>query len=431
MSARGAAGSRWRFGPALAAIAAVGLVIRVAAMLRWYRALPLGFSDNFFYSQQANLLADGHGFADPFHWSDTGGAEIIASADHPPLYSLYLAVWSLLGFTGSTHHRLASNLLGVGTVVLVGLVARHLRGDRAGLIAAAVAAAYPPLWIADGMIVAESPYALLIALVALLALRLVEVPSLPRAAALGAGIGLCALTRSEGVGLLVLLVVPLVLALPLAWRHRVEIVAVAVAVAVALVMPWSLRNARHFAEPVPLAYGAGFVLKVGNCDSTYHGRLLGYWDVACIYDGPMLPDKSVAEKEARAQAMTYIRDNLDRVPVVVAARVGRLWHAYRVGQGIDFDVFFERRGRGPSVAGVGALYGAVALGAVGAWSLRRRVAQLVPFAALIASATLSAAVAFGITRYRIAGDVALVVLAGVGVDWLLRRRSGARPGEST
>src|SRR5690606_10582319 len=195
------------------------------------------------------------------------------------------------------------------------------------------------------------------------------------------------------------------------------------AVAVALILPWSLRAARHFAGPVPLACGAGFVLKVGNCASTYHGRLLGYWDVACIYDGPMLPDKSVAEKEARAQAMTYIRDNLDRVPVVVTARVGRLWHAYRVGQGIDFDVFFERRGRGPSVAGVGALYGAVALGAVGAWSLRRRVAQLVPFAALIASATLSAAVAFGITRYRIAGDVALVVLAGVGVDWLLRRQS--------
>ena len=43
-----------------------------------------------------------------------------------------------------------SALVGTVTVVLVGLLARRVAGERAGLIAAAVAAVYPLLWLADG-----------------------------------------------------------------------------------------------------------------------------------------------------------------------------------------------------------------------------------------------------------------------------------------
>jgi hypothetical protein len=39
----------------------------------------------------------------------------------------------------------------------------------------------------------------------------------------------------------------------------------------------------------------------------------------------------------------------------------------------------------------------------------------------------AAAVSFGITRYRVPVDVALVVLAGVGADGVLRRWRPAQP----
>lgn len=411
-----------RFAGRLALLAATALAVRMAAVERWYRELPLGFTDNFFYSVQADFLADGKGYSDPFHWQRTG--QLIASADHPPLYSTYLAVFSFLGLDGATYHRLASCLLGTATVVVVGLVARRLAGDRAGLLAAAIAAVYPPLWIVDGTLVAESPYALLIGLTLLAALHLADHPHWRAAVVLGGVIGLAALTRSEGVTLLGLLVVPLLIVRPIPWRRRAALLGIAVGTAALVIAPWFVRNLGHFEEPVPLAYGAGYVLKIGNCDPTYSGTMFGYWDISCAYAGSLLPDKSVSEKKARAQAIDYISAHRGRLPAVVAARVGRIWHLYRVEQGISFDIFFERRGRVPSELAVRAFYGAAALAAAGAWALRRQRAALVALAALFVSATLSAALAFGITRYRIPADVGLVVLAGVGLDALLRRARG-------
>ena len=410
----------------LGLIALGGFVLRVVTTNAYYRELTLGWTDNFFYHQTAQFLVDGKGFADPFHWEQTG--ELIASADHPPLYSMYLALFSLLGLDSPMHHRVASCLLGATTVFVIGVVAARLAGARAGIISAVVAALYPPLWIVDGTLVAESPYALWMALLVLVSLRLNERPSLGRAAVVGLVLGLAALTRSEATGLFVLLVAPLMLVTRVGWGRRFALAGMVGLVAVASIAPWALRNEARFEEHVPLAYGAGYVMKIGNCDPTYHGEKLGYWDITCAYAKPLLPDKSVSEVDARAQATDYIADHKERLPAVVAARVGRLWHVYRVEQGITYDQFFERRGHLASQLAVPALYAVVLLGAAGAWAQRRRPAVLVTTGALVVSATVSAALAFAITRYRIAGDVALVILAGIGLDAMLRawsRRRGA------
>jgi len=44
--------------------------------------------------------------------------------------------------------------------------------------------------------------------------------------------------------------------------------------------------------------------------------------------------------------------------------------------------------------------------------------------------TLTAAVSFGITRYRVGADVALVVLAAVAIDALLAHRRAGPPVEA-
>lgn len=423
---RGATASR--FARQLALVAVAGFGFRLWAVDRWYRQLPLGFSDNFYYSEQAGLLADGRGYIDPFVLEYSGGVE--PSAAHPPLYSTYLAVWSLLGLGTPTWHRIASCVLGAGTIVVVGLIGRRLAGRRAGVLAALAAAVFPPLWIADGTLVAESPYALIIGIVVLAGLRLARHRDLPSAALLGATIGLAALTRSEGLALVGLAGLPLVVVIAgVSVRRRILVFATVAAVALAVIAPWSIRNFATFEEPVPLAYGAGEVLKIGNCDRTYDGEFLGYWHISCAYQGSWEPDRSVAELRARRQAIDYIEDNLDRVPVVVAARVGRLWHLYRPAQGIDFDDFFERRGRVPSTAQLWLFYAGAPFALAGAWALRRHRPAVVLLGSLVASATISAAFAFGITRYRIAGDVAFVILAGVGIDHVLRRRTRARSGD--
>lgn len=60
--------------------------------------------------------------------------------------------------------RLTMSLVGTAAVVVIGLLGRVVAGDRAGLIAAGLAAAYPNLWINDGLVMAESLTALGMAL---------------------------------------------------------------------------------------------------------------------------------------------------------------------------------------------------------------------------------------------------------------------------
>ena len=96
--------------------------------------------------------------------------------------------------------------------MVLALLGRRVGGDRVGLGAAMVGAVYPVLLAADGALMSESLYGLLVASALLLALRLGERRDLASAAALGAVIGLAALTRSEGLLLLPLLALPLCLA---------------------------------------------------------------------------------------------------------------------------------------------------------------------------------------------------------------------------
>ena len=370
-----------RFGVALAGIAAVGLGVRVAAVMAWYRHLPLGPTDNYFYWAQAKAVARGAGYINPFEAGE------VASAAHPPLYSTYLAVFARVGLDSPLQFRLASCLLGLATIVVIGITARRIAGDRAGLVAAGVAAVFPPLWIADGTLVSESMYALIIALVLLAGHTMTTRQDLRSAAVLGVAVGLATLTRSEGLALVVLLVWPLAaLARSLPWRRRLGLATVATAAAVVTISPWVVRNMVQFEQPVYLSDSTGYVMALGNCDETYSGRYLGYWFFECAYVGEP-GDASVDDGPAREQAVDYMRAHKSRVPVVMAARVGRLWHVYRVTQGIDFDVFYERRGRLPSNLAVPAVYVAVALSAVAAWARRRDPTSLVLLGSVVLSAS--------------------------------------------
>jgi hypothetical protein len=440
----------------LGIVVVAGLAVRLAWVWGYGRTQEVA-GDQIFYHHQALALADGAGFVNPYAWNDPVTPLAIPTAAHPPLYSLYLAFWSLLGVDSALQHRIVSTFLGAACVVVVGLVARRLAGDRAGVLAAAAAAIYPNLWINDGLLAAESIYALCIAVVLAAAYRLWmhqrDAPDrtmVGDAAFLGAAIALAALARAEATLLFATLALPLVLLTPgLAWPRRFQVLAVTGVVGAAVLAPWVVRNMTTWDQPVVMSTGAGFVIEISNCDETYEGHYLGYWSATCDRDStwpiraevtPDMTPAEVAEAEQaariesarqeplveqrkREEGLRYVREHLDELPVVVAARLGRMWDLWRPGQSVEFNDFFERRGRLSTMAGMAMYYVLLPLAVYACVILHRRRITIVPFVAIAVTVCAAAASSFGITRYRVGADVALCVLAGVALAALLDRRA--------
>ena len=413
---------RNRFAWCIVAAFALAAVLRWAVAVRYYRDLPLGFTDNYYYHSQANLLAEGRGFLNPFTLLE--GREEPAAV-HPPLYSLYLAMWSLLGANTPLWHRLASGLISATAVVPVGMTVARLAGRRAGAVAGAVVAVYPAMWMNDGLILSESLYIPLAAVTIWQSYRVINQPSAGRVVGLSAVLAAIALTRAESFLLFPVLLAPLLWRLrAVAARHRLRLAGGAAVAAAVILAPWVGRNLIVFEKPTFLSAGHGFVLELANCDTAYSGPLIGYWSSACASEHWVEGDVSAVSADKFDRARRYIGDHLDRQPVVAAARAGRLFGLFRPFQNADFDVFFERRIGSHVRVGLWSHWALSMLAVGGAVVLWRRRLSPGPPAALIAAAALTAAVAFGITRYRSGADVAIVMLAGIALGSLLDRLDG-------
>jgi 4-amino-4-deoxy-L-arabinose transferase-like glycosyltransferase len=426
---------RWRrggFALPLALVAALGFVLRVGYVLGFRDDVRLG-GDALHYSTGANLLARGEGFVEPL--SVLAGAPE-QSASHPPLYLLWLAVASVFDAGGSTPlvHLLWSCVLGTATVVVCGLAGREVAGRRAGVVAAALAALYPNVWVHDGMLLSETMSLFTAAMLILLAYRFWRGPSGWRAAWLGLFCGLAALSRPELALTVPLLLVPLVLtARAVSVRARLRWLAGGTAAAALALAPWVLFNLSRFEEPVLLSTNFGSTLAAANCDATYHGERLGFKNYACASsvarDVGLRPDMdpSVRDELMRAEALRYVGDNSDRLPVVVAARIGRVTGLYRPRQEVGFEQFFHLRERWVAEAQLYSYYAVVALALVGARVLRRRRVPVFPLAALLVVVVVGVSVTFAQTRYRAPAEASLVVMAAAAVDALIGRFRARHP----
>jgi 4-amino-4-deoxy-L-arabinose transferase-like glycosyltransferase len=401
----------------IALIAVAGLAVRLAYLFGPARDVK-GFGDFYFFHRGANLIADGHWFVDPA--VQMGGGDLLPSAIHPPLWELALSGVSWLGATGYLAHRAFGCLIGAVTIVLVGLLGRRIGGDRVGLLAAVLAAAYPVLIGADGSLMSESLYGLLITAALLLALRLRERQDVRTAAALGAVIALAALTRSEALILLVLLAFPI--ALLRAPPGRVKRAAACLAAAVVVLAPWLVRNWAEFDRPVLISTNDGTLLAGANCDHTYHGADTGLWTTRCV---PPRAIENEADQAARyrSEAAEYIADHAGRVPAVVGVRLLRTWDLYQPWR---MAPFAEGRWVKADKAGVIAYYLLLPFAFAGGWLLRRRRAELLILLAPVAVVLIVTAIGYGFPRFRHAADLVIVVLAAVAVGRLLEVARRAR-----
>jgi 4-amino-4-deoxy-L-arabinose transferase-like glycosyltransferase len=441
-----------RFALGLIAITIVGFGVRVAFILTEApdKVDDLG-GDAYYYHHAANLLADGKGFIDPYRYNfgyvedvvlESGEAKTIVlpvgfespTAGHPPVYATYLAFFSELGLRSVRAHQLASAVLGCASIVLAGLLGRSLLGDRAGLIGAGVTAVYANLWLNDGIVMSETAAIAFAFLTTLLGLRFWRAPTLARGAWFAAAGGLAALSRAELVLFIPIVGAVALLRAPLPWRTRILRYVAMGAVAVAVVAPWVIRNNLVMNEPVLLSNGAGTVAVQANCDDTYYGRYIGYWSLRCGGTQPVGPngeflDESERDVVVRERAAEYISSHTQRlITVVVPARIGRMWGLYQPLDQVRADIAEDR----PTFAAWLGFWQYVVLvplaigGAVVQWRRRGPLLVLGLWAVL---ATVTAATAFGNTRYRTAAEVSIVILATVGIDALVRalRREPAPP----
>ncbi len=449
--------TRDSFNTRLMGIVVVALAWRVAYVLVTKRHAAV-WGDAFSYHYGANLLADGKGFIDPLRYEFSGGLRF-PSAYHPPLYLVYLAAWSLVGLKSALWHRLVSCLLGAITVGLVGCLGRRLGGDRAGLLAAVLAAAYPHLWLNDAALLSETAAAFAVVLTMLAVERFREQPSGSRALQLGGALALAVLGRAE-----LLILIP-ALALPLAFnagglttRERLERIGLVAAAAVVLIGPWVGYNLVRFEKPVLLSNGLGATMLGGSCDAAFHGPKIGYWtycagatNVGRVPPPPAstlarwtadpdsprtlaekhayfrryfagAPDESENDVTARHEAIDYIRAHEGQFVVVVAARIGRIWNVFRPLQNARFDGYVEGRGLAQARVALAAFYLYAAAAIVGLVALRRRGHPIWPYLVLAAVVTFTVAISFAVQRYRIPVDAVLPALAAVGIDAVLRRR---------
>jgi hypothetical protein len=422
------------FGARLVLITALGAVWRLLYLFVVEIDDPLGLNDSIYYSIQAGLNSEGRWFEDVL----TGQP----GAEHGPLTSLYLTPWSLGASDAVALQRLAITLLGIVTVAVVGLLGRHAArrpgatsgfADRCGLVAAGIAALYPNLWLNDSVVMSEGPTVLLVAVALLAALRHHDRPTVGSGLLLGALAGLATLARSE----LLLLIGGFAVLSVLVLRRRRQSLGPALAVVVAGVLtlaPWVGYNLGRFHQPVLLTTNDGNTLLGANCERTFYDDI-GGWDVRCL--GPLdevaighderEPDASDRSRARRADAFEYIGDHLPRVPVVVAARLGRLVDVYGLRSMVANDVG-EDKSEWAVWLGIACWWvlAALAVAGWGAAAARRLAARwwlLVPVLAVVATAVLF----YGAHRIRAPAEPSIVVLAAVGVTALAerRRRSGS------
>ncbi|MGO9872985.1 MAG: ArnT family glycosyltransferase [Acidimicrobiia bacterium] len=386
--------------------------------------------DELFYNAEANFIAAGHGFNQPYGALFDPGAKHRPAADHPPLTALVLTPVAWLAdrpplswvINEPLHDHVREDrytmvVLGTLLVGMVGLLGRRVGGETVGLVAAAIAAITPNLWVNDGLVMSETVTGVAVVGALLCAFALWDRPTRRRAVALGVLCGLAALAREEFVLLVVLLAVVVPCALRRPWKERGVLAGTAVLAALVVMAPWVGFNLARFHDPTFISTNDGITLAGANCAATYYGSGIGLWTLgACTGNLNQPGDESQVSSYYRHRGLDYIEHHESRLPVVILARVGRTWSLFRP---FDMVAFNAGEDREPWVTRLGliAYYPTLVFaigGAVVLWRRRAR-AHLWILNAPVIVVTVGAVITYGQTRFRAAAEPSLALLAAVGI----------------
>jgi len=324
---------------------------------------------------------------------------------HPPLYPLFLSPFLMLGGDlGVSLARWVQLVISAFTPVLVYRLTLNLRLSRAAALGAGVLLAVDPMFVYfSSRIASETLFAALVAGFFLAWLRAWQSGRARDAALAGLLGGLATLTRG------VILPFGGALALVALWRRREQVrwaplVAVCGLAWAATVAPWTVRNWFHYHRFITVSAQGGWNLYEGlKIESP---EMMGEEAKA---RGIADEDRIGKDDYFGAKANAWIRDNPGEFLKLCAIKALRFWRlapepphglAARLSAGAFSLALFAL-----------ALLGLRAVAAEsGAWFLLAWVAHLNLLHAVFASNL----------RYRLPAELVLVVLAGAGLEALLR-----------
>jgi 4-amino-4-deoxy-L-arabinose transferase-like glycosyltransferase len=244
--------------------AGLGLVLRLAFGLLYWVDKPLTHDERE-YLTLARSIASGKGFV--YDESDRIGTA--PRFGRAPGYPLFLAALDA-GRPDPQHApaivKIAQSLVGAIGVWLIGVIAMTCAGPRAGVVAAGIAAVYPPLVAMPAYVFSETLYSAMALAAALVLQRAVHRSNanvdvwVGRSLAIAAGAlaGAAALVRPAMLFFLPLAAIWLL-------RRRRQSLAIALAAAAALVCaPWTLRNWRQYDRLILIASEGGVTFWTGN-----------------------------------------------------------------------------------------------------------------------------------------------------------------------
>ena len=349
-----------------------------------------------------------------------------------PVYWIFGRTWWSVG--------IAQLLLAVATAVLVYEIGRRILGPRAGLIGAAIATLNPYLIWHDMHINREIVDQVVAAALVLLTLVVVERPSLKLATLLGAVTGLSMLGNTRLIGVPVLCAVYLAFRLP---RARTTALACGIVIvgATVVVMPWLIRNDVNvgcFAITTD-----GRAMWKANNPRTYGLLSSGQW-IDNIGQHPprpphpgyltpdeahgiwvrtngrvkLHPDECLEMTFYENLAFTWMEDHPGAKAKLAALSAKLLWQpsvfetSGRPGAGTSLDV-------GRRVIEPLYMWVVYALAFVGLFVASRAFVALALL--LLAYQTGAALLFVGATRYRVAWDFLLAILAAAALQWVAKR----------
>ena len=418
------------FWPALVSITLAGIVVRILFVIfaRFQRVA----NDAQFFRTTAHNLISGNGYSYPF---PTNPAKAVPTAAHPPLFSLVLSSFDLLGMESVRTQRLALSVVASVAIVLIGLVGRRVFCPMVGVVAAAIAALHP-LWLQTvGSLMSESVYLIAILLVLLSALRALDRPTGWRFVALGGAVALATLVRSEAIILLVLLGGLVVLFAVDDWKLRLRVAAALLAGCAAVLAPWVLRNEVQLGSAA-ISTQEGLTLAGSYCPSTFnpHSETFGSWDGGCAIAAAFFSLRYARppgglhqwDEVALDQALThgsedFARTHLSELPRVVMAREVSTWFLTGRGYQQSLAVWGGRNATFEQVGGVVfwilAFLGVIGAVVMGQRSSARLLVLLVPIAAVV----INVALTYGDTRFRTMAEPSIALLASIGAVYAAQK----------
>ena len=426
------AGARSRSWIAPAAIVVVALVVRLVVVVADTGYEP--GNDAFEYDLQARAVAEDGSYTRSLYLIQGG-----PSAVRSPGYTYFLGGIYALSGDSVTAGRIAGAVLGALAVLLLYLIARRIWGRRTGLVAAALAALFPPLVLLSRDLLSESLFIALELGAVLCVLNFRRSGGMLRwAAAAGALCGMAALTRNTGLALLLAMALGVWILRPRLRLLSLAAPAVMIACAALVIAPWTIRNAIEFGRFLPLTTSPGIATagtynEVSHGDGATHGawrdpqlvpRFLPLFVTAGIDEGTV---DATLRREAREFAWEH--------PGYLAeTSVWNLLRLFEIAGGSVVD------GRGEPVddRGIGSavplserigLAAVALLAAVGIFAIvrtrspaeagTRRIPAGPPFLWLIPTLMIITAMPIaGLPRYRLPADPFLLILAAIGALWL-------------